>query len=150
MCLFHILCRHQSQRTLWALIPVPPHRDWPFHYFELWVWRGWHFSYLVFGVGDTVWPGHKDQRMKKCWFFHLKKYWWSSGCILMIFWILTGDPEIRTSRNYHLLIYHDRRVKEVNNEKYWKLLIRCLLKSDEEIPTRPTNDGWNQTPRPQP
>ena len=41
-------------------------------------------------------------------------------------------------------------VKEVNNEKYWKSLIRCLLKSDEEIPTRPTDEGWNQTPRPQP
>jgi hypothetical protein len=41
-------------------------------------------------------------------------------------------------------------VKEVNNEKYWKLLIRCLLKSTEEIPTRPTEEGWNQIPRPQP
>ena len=30
------------------------------------------------------------------------------------------------------------------------MLIRCLLKSDEEIPTRPTDEGWNQTPRPQP
>jgi hypothetical protein len=41
-------------------------------------------------------------------------------------------------------------VKEVNNKKYWKSLIRCLLKSTEEIPTKPTNEGWNQTPRPQP
>jgi hypothetical protein len=32
-------------------------------------------------------------------------------------------------------------VKEVNKEKYWKSLIRCLLKSTEEIPTRPTKDG---------
>jgi hypothetical protein len=41
-------------------------------------------------------------------------------------------------------------VKEVNNKKYWKSLIRCLLKSTEEIPTRPTDEGWNQIPRPQP
>jgi hypothetical protein len=41
-------------------------------------------------------------------------------------------------------------VKEVSNEIYWKSLIRCLLKSTEEIPTRPTEDGWNQIPRPQP
>jgi hypothetical protein len=43
-------------------------------------------------------------------------------------------------------------VKEVNNKKYWKSLIQCLLKSTEEIPTttRPTNEGWNETPRPQP
>jgi hypothetical protein len=41
-------------------------------------------------------------------------------------------------------------VKEINNEKHWKSLIRCLLKSNKEIPTRPTNEGWNQNPRPQP
>jgi hypothetical protein len=41
-------------------------------------------------------------------------------------------------------------VKEVNNKKFFKSLIRCLLKSTEEIPTRPTNEGWNQIPRPQP
>ena len=44
----------------------------------------------------------------------------------------------------------DPWVKEVNNKKYWKLLVRCLLKSDEEIHTRPNDEGWNQTPRPQP
>jgi hypothetical protein len=37
-------------------------------------------------------------------------------------------------------------VKEVNSEKYLKSLIQFLLKSTEEIPTKPTDKGWNQIP----
>jgi hypothetical protein len=43
-------------------------------------------------------------------------------------------------------------VKGSQQQEILELLIRCLLKlkSTEEIPTRPTNEGWNQTPRTQP
>ena len=66
------------------------------------------------------------------------------NCLVLLF---ERVPEVAIDQNQGSMIDW---VKEVNNEKYWKSLIRCLLKSDEEIPTRPTDEGWNQTPRPQP
>ena len=67
------------------------------------------------------------------------------NCLVLLF---ERVPEVAIDQNQGSMIDW---VKEVNNEKYnyWKSLI-CLLKSDEEIPTRPTDEGWNQTPRPQP
>jgi len=66
------------------------------------------------------------------------------NCLVLLF---ERVPEVAIDQNQGSMIDW---IKEVNNEKYWKSLIRCLLKSDEEIPTRPTDEGWNQTPRPQP
>jgi hypothetical protein len=65
-------------------------------------------------------------------------------CLVLLF---ERVPEVTIDQSQGSMIDW---VKEVNNEKYWKLLIRCLLKSTEEIPTRPTDEGWNQIPRPQP
>ena len=66
------------------------------------------------------------------------------NCLVLLF---EGVPEVTIDQSQGSMI---DSVKEVNNKKYWKLLIRCLLKSTEEIPTRPTDEGWNQIPRPQP
>jgi hypothetical protein len=66
------------------------------------------------------------------------------NCLVLLF---ERVPEVTIDQSQGSMIDW---VKEVNNEKYWKSLIRCLLKSTEEIPTRPTNKGWNQIPRPQP
>jgi hypothetical protein len=66
------------------------------------------------------------------------------NCLLLLF---ERVPEVTIDQNQGSMIDW---VKEVNNGKYWKSLIRCLLKPTEEIPTRPTDEGWNQTPRPQP
>ena len=66
------------------------------------------------------------------------------NCLVLLF---EHVPEVTIDQSQGSMIDW---VKEVNNEKYWKSLIRCLLKSTEEIPTRPTDEGWNQIPRPQP
>ena len=66
------------------------------------------------------------------------------NCLVLLF---ERVPEVTIDQSQGSMIDW---VKEVNNEKYWKSLIRCLLKSTEEIPTRPTVEGWNQIPRPQP
>ena len=66
------------------------------------------------------------------------------NCLVLLF---EGVPEVTIDQSQGSMI---DSVKEVNNKKYWKSLIRCLLKSTEEIPTRPTDEGWNQIPRPQP
>jgi hypothetical protein len=66
------------------------------------------------------------------------------NCLVLLF---ERVPEVSIDQNQGSMIDW---VKEVNNEKYWKLLIQCLLKSTEEIPTRPTDRGWNQIPRPPP
>jgi len=66
------------------------------------------------------------------------------NCLVLLFECV---PEVTIDQSQGSMIDW---VKEVNNEKYWKSLIQCLLKSTEEIPTRPTDEGWNQIPRPQP
>ena len=62
------------------------------------------------------------------------------NCLVLLFECV---PEVAIDQNQGSMIDW---VKEVNNEMYWKSLIQCPLKSDEEIPTRPTDEGWNQTP----
>jgi len=68
------------------------------------------------------------------------------NCLVLLFECV---PEVTIDQSQGSMIDW---VKEVNNKKYWywKSLIRCLLKSTEEIPTRPTDKGWSQTLRPQP
>jgi hypothetical protein len=62
------------------------------------------------------------------------------NCLVLLF---EHVPEVAIDQNQGSMIDW---VKEVSNKKYWNSRIQCLLKSNEEFLTRPTDDDGTKLP----